>query len=270
MVEFDISQFAMTRKLLSMSGLLPYLKPSQRFTRVFIMSTTLIIACSIQVLNFLWTQLRIATSVLHIAYLLTTITMSIIYHYILFNKKLILRYLAQIVNDWNNIRQTKQFDVLLDYAFLYRKCVFIFIVSYNMYVSLMFLSSLNPLLLDLTVPLNESRQRILIIPMNWYTGQERHFLKILILELVISLILGLCVISGFSLYILILQHICAMFHIIGCLLDNILDAKEKKLKAIDNEVIYKRIIHVIKIHKRTIQSVSIIQHTSLDPSISSY
>ncbi|KAL2740976.1 hypothetical protein V1478_001117 [Vespula squamosa] len=70
-----------------MSGTWPYLKPSQRFTRVFIMSITLITSCSTQILH----------------------------------------YLVQIRNDWSNIRQTKQFDVLLDYAFLYKKCIFMFI-----------------------------------------------------------------------------------------------------------------------------------------------
>ncbi|KAF7411211.1 hypothetical protein HZH66_000107 [Vespula vulgaris] len=170
---------------------------------------------------------------------------------------MILRYLMQIMNDWSDIRETEQFEVLLDYAFLNRKCIFIFILSYNTYISFMFLSSLTPLLLDLTVPLNESRPYTLIIPMNWYTGQERHFLKILIFQLIISMILGLCVISSFSMSILILQHVCAMFHIIGCLLDNILNVKEKNLKAIDDEVICKRIIHIIKIHSKTIQYIDV-------------
>ncbi|KAL2740975.1 odorant receptor 22c-like [Vespula squamosa] len=190
MVEFEISQFAITRKLLSMNGTWPYQNPSQRFTRVLLISITLIISCSAQILCCL----------------------------------------MQIMNDWSNIRQTEHFGVLLHYAFLYRKCILItrqwyrFLktsiyftvpVSYNSYVSLMFLSSLKPLLLDLMVPLNETRQYTLIIPMNWLPGQDRHFFKILIFQLGVGIIMGLCAIGAYSMHVLILQHICAMFHIIG-------------------------------------------------------
>ncbi|KAL2740974.1 hypothetical protein V1478_001115 [Vespula squamosa] len=159
-------------------------------------------------------------------------------------------------------RRTRQW-----YRFLKTSIYFTVPVSYNSYVSLMFLSSLKPLLLDLMMPLNETRPYTLIIPMNWYTGQERHFLKILIFQLGLCMILGLCAISSFSIYILILQHICAMFHIIGCLLDNLSEVKEKNMKVIDDEIIRKRIIHVIKIHNRTIQSVSIIEYILLDRKI---
>ncbi|XP_047354364.1 uncharacterized protein LOC124950913 [Vespa velutina] len=191
------------------------------------------------------------------AYIFTTISISVVYYCCLLQKNLILRYLEDIMNDWNNIRKIKQFDVLLDYAFLYRKCIFMFIISYNSYVSLMFLLALKPFLLDLMKPLNETRPRTLIIPMNWYNGQEAHFLKILIFQLVISIILGLGVISGLSLYILFLQHTCAMFHITSSLLDNILDVKEKNIKVIDDRIIYKRIINVIKFHKRSIQCIDL-------------
>lgn len=39
----------------------------------------------------------------------------------------LLRFLLEIMNDWSNIKNTKQFVILLDYAFLSRKCIFMFI-----------------------------------------------------------------------------------------------------------------------------------------------
>lgn len=158
----------------------------------------------------------------------------------------LLRFLLEIMNDWSNIKNTKQFVILLDYAFLSRKCIFMFIcketlqklsekvdsfgshkknernfsrcffsVTYNFYMLSMFLLSLKPILLDLVIPLNKTRPYILIIPMSWYTGEEKYFLKILLFQFLICIVVGLCVISSSSVYLIILQHICAMFQVTG-------------------------------------------------------
>lgn len=49
MEEFDIAPFLFVRKLLSMSGIWPYLTTTQRFARVIIVSASLMAAYSVQV-----------------------------------------------------------------------------------------------------------------------------------------------------------------------------------------------------------------------------
>ncbi|KAI4493006.1 hypothetical protein M0802_009776 [Mischocyttarus mexicanus] len=168
---------------------------------------------------------------------------------------IILRYMAQIMEDWGNLKLTKEFNILLNYCTLCKKCIIIMMFSYNTYLSIMFLLSLKPVILDMMLPLNETRPHMLIIPMNWYNGQEKYFFKILILQYLALILLGFGSITGLSIYLVSLQYICAMFRIIGCLLDNILEDNEKKLKLIDDEVVYAKIIHIIHLHNKTVQFI---------------
>nr|KAF7437735.1 hypothetical protein H0235_000126 [Vespula pensylvanica] len=113
----------------------------------------------------------------------------------------------------------------------------------------------RPLLLDMIIPLNETRPHILIFPMNWYNEQETYFMKLLLFQYFSLIVLGIAAISSSSVYLTALQYVCAMFRIIGCLLDNILKDKKNKLKIIEDDAIYVRIIRIIQMHNKTIEFI---------------
>lgn len=96
--------------------------------------------------------------------------------------------------------------------------VHLFSVSYNSYVTSMLLFSFKPILLDLVIPLNETRPHSLPFPMHWYYREEKYFSNLFLCEYFTAILLGLCVISGLSMYLIIVQHVCAMFQIIGWVL----------------------------------------------------
>ncbi|KAF7417497.1 hypothetical protein HZH68_000150 [Vespula germanica] len=98
MEEFEITPFGFVRKLCSISGIWPLLTPSQRRIGVLFMSACLFLAYCVQ----------------------------------------LLRLLMEIMNDWSNIKKTKQFVILLDYAFLSRKCIFMFICKETFYLQLLY------------------------------------------------------------------------------------------------------------------------------------
>nr|KAF7437736.1 hypothetical protein H0235_000127 [Vespula pensylvanica] len=98
MEEFEMTPFGFVRKLCSISGIWPLLTPSQRRIGVLFMSVCLFLAYCVQ----------------------------------------LLRLLLEIMNDWSNIKKTKQYVILLDYAFLSRKCIFMFICKEIFYLQLLY------------------------------------------------------------------------------------------------------------------------------------
>lgn len=72
----------------------------------------------------------------------------------------------------------------------------------------------SPIILDLLVPLNESRPRHLNVIVEYFIDYERYFPFILMHELITILISSLIIISTGAITLVYVEHTCAMLRIV--------------------------------------------------------
>ncbi|XP_025075144.1 uncharacterized protein LOC112552918 [Pogonomyrmex barbatus] len=128
--------------------------------------------------------------------------------------KQIRQLMEYIRNDWNALQNEQEINIIRKYAVSAKRYMYAFVgVSYPGTIGFL-LISLLPDILDIIVPLNESRTRHLPFMVEYFLNEQKYF-YLLFLHIAVTVILGITtVIATEALMLAYVYHICGMFKVI--------------------------------------------------------
>ncbi|XP_035735468.1 uncharacterized protein LOC118447527 [Vespa mandarinia] len=120
----------------------------------------------------------------------------------------------RIEYDWNEIITTRGINILKEYASTSRSYNIIIIGLY--YVSIIFLTiqTILPTLLDVVLPLNESRPLKSPILMDSLIEETIYFYPMLVSTYILLIFFGIVTTAINGFFVVCVQHACAMFHLV--------------------------------------------------------
>ncbi|XP_066581938.1 uncharacterized protein [Prorops nasuta] len=115
-------------------------------------------------------------------------------------------------------------------------------------------------MLDLVSPLNESRQRSLIFPGDFYGHGNDHFFLILTLQWSSIMCIGHIVMAFDTLYMTLMLHTCGMFAVLSYRLENLknqnfknINDKRQNIHIAQDEMIHDYLTECVRLHLKCIK-----------------
>ncbi|XP_066581934.1 odorant receptor Or2-like [Prorops nasuta] len=172
--------------------------------------------------------------------------------------------LEDLKEDWKYCEYSEaELAIIKEYAELSKLITIIHASSMQLMVASYYISSCVSPVLDLVLPLNESRPRTAIFPGDLYVHTEGHFFLILTIEYCGMVTTGYYASTFDSLYITLMLHTCAMFDVLSQKLEaikiNDFDNKRYKLPqgntalVSKDEMIHLHLTECVKLHLRCIK-----------------
>ncbi|XP_066581933.1 odorant receptor 10-like [Prorops nasuta] len=150
--------------------------------------------------------------------------------------------------------------IIKKYANLGKQITIIYASSMQLVVTCYYISSCVSPVLDIILPMNETRTRTLILPGDFYVHTEEYFFFILTMEWYGMVVTAYYTYAFDSLYITLMLHICGMFTVLSQKLEtlkvNHFESKKYKLlrgNITSDEIIYHHLTECIKLHLRCIE-----------------
>ncbi|XP_025263479.1 odorant receptor 49a-like [Camponotus floridanus] len=167
-----------------------------------------------------------------------------------------MRYLMDHVEqDWNMLKNKKELEIIERYTYIGSMCTLaLTIVGLVAILIIMFLPFV-PIVLDIFMPLNYSRPRQLLFPVEYFIDQQKYFYVICLhFNITASLVL-ITLVGTESLYITYILHVCGMFQIASYRLHQAFDNKLLQNCTLEKQsvIVCKGIIEAIHIHKRALE-----------------
>ncbi|XP_076754819.1 uncharacterized protein LOC143425702 [Xylocopa sonorina] len=123
--------------------------------------------------------------------------------------------LGGIFNDWKNIRSADEVDIMDKYS---RKGTFfvrLYMVHIVVILGVFSCVPFVPLILDVIVPLNKTRTRLLVYPVYYFVDQNKYYFPILVHTLCMLVVLACTYCACDMNYIYAVQHACGLVAVSG-------------------------------------------------------
>ncbi|XP_032675040.1 uncharacterized protein LOC116845909 [Odontomachus brunneus] len=119
----------------------------------------------------------------------------------------------------------------------------------RLYTIQFFLISCIPIMLDIIVPMDESRPRSFIFIMEFFVDQDTYFYAILTYSFLVNYAGCITIVAVASILIAYVLHVCALFKITSYRIEQIFN-KDMLQKDIKQRILYEKLICAIYIHRR--------------------
>ncbi|XP_014485717.1 PREDICTED: odorant receptor 67a-like [Dinoponera quadriceps] len=164
----------------------------------------------------------------------------------------------QIQDDWQALSTPTSVEILNKYARNGRKFTVIYAGSFYSALVLFMLVPLQPLLLGSS----NDTARPLLHEVEYYIDMDKYYFPILIHGYITAVICVTIAIATDTMYVIMVQHVCGLFAIIGQQVENII--KEEKLTVdinppVENDEPYRNIIKSIYTHKKALRFANLVE-----------
>ncbi|XP_070165314.1 odorant receptor 63a-like [Polyergus mexicanus] len=181
------------------------------------------------------------------------------------------RCLYETMNDhWNIFTNDLEVRILKNYSNVSQKFTIFYSIMMYLLSSMFIMIPLTPVLLDIVLPLNESRPRILAIDVEFRVDTDEYFLPLFCYTTAI-IVVGISIMVGAdTMHFTCTTHACSLFAIIGEEIENMtlkLDVEKreccmcKELKSPDEQAIYQEYITCLKKYQLALNFVDILNST---------
>ncbi|EZA48251.1 hypothetical protein X777_14151 [Ooceraea biroi] len=256
MHEFNERYFKLNRILLKMVGLWPYQQSyfiriqKGVFTGIFL---TFII---VQLLVLATMQSNLIFVLKILTFVFPALFVTIKYCLFIIHADSVKRLLELIRSDWNFLKDKVEIDILEKYGWYARLLTIMAIVF--CYCGILFVDILQflPVILDVILPLNESRPFRIIVITEYFINQEKYFYVILLHELLAVDLAAIALCSTSTTIMSYILHGCALLKVASYRIEN---AIEKDLLAIPSPkkeyLLYRKIVRAVIIHRRATEFI---------------
>ncbi|KAG5330351.1 OR67A protein, partial [Acromyrmex charruanus] len=126
------------------------------------------------------------------------------------------RYLYEAMeNHWNTFTTEFELSILKNYSLLSRKFTIFYSITLYFMTVIFIISPFKPILLDIILPLNESRPRFFVLSIEWRVDKDKYFVPILCYNM-ITVVSGMIILVSIeTIYITRTIHACGLFSIIS-------------------------------------------------------
>ncbi|KAL0114195.1 hypothetical protein PUN28_011484 [Cardiocondyla obscurior] len=182
-----------------------------------------------------------------------------------------LQRLYQTIDEhWNIFTNDTEVEVMKNYSTLSRKFTKYYSMLMFSTMLIFMIIPLTPILLDIVVPLNESRPRFFAVELELKVNKDDYFIPILCYTTIVVLVGATVVMSVDAMHIACTAHACSLFAAISKQLENInLKANNElkepgdymKFNRLNEEIIYREYIICLKKHQLAIKFVNTLDST---------
>ncbi|CAL7945059.1 unnamed protein product, partial [Xylocopa violacea] len=236
-------------------GTWPFMSPTDKIiTRscmIFIMISATITQVARIVVFF-----SIQALIDQIPFLMVAIAAMVKYSNFMINDKKFQNLFNSMVKDWQAKKTQEEGQLMQKYA--NRSVFFNTIYTLNAYCCtiVFFFLPFMPRLMDVLVPLNESRPRIQMYPAYYFLKNEDDYYYIIMLYTIITLLLAMSIfIASDTILVYAVQHICGLLSIAGYRFKRCLDDLHsfKDSFKIEHVKMYKKVCYCINTHQRALE-----------------
>ncbi|XP_050445522.1 odorant receptor 4-like [Cataglyphis hispanica] len=187
------------------------------------------------------------------------------------NRKL--QYLLQLMDEhWRLFHSECELHILRHYAKIGEKVTKYYSVYINIFVGIFISIPLMPKILDIIIPLNESRPAIYVLEGDWGVDKEKYYLPILLHCYLAVIVSTRCMVNVDTMYMVCVLHGCSLFNAIGIRLENIfnnvefmkskntINEKHLAIKEYNSED-YREMIACLKKHQLAIEYINLLNST---------
>ncbi|XP_018302099.1 odorant receptor 13a-like [Mycetomoellerius zeteki] len=209
------SHYDLVKKLSSLSGQWPYQKPITRVFCMILMTLSTISVIIPQIAKFVICDgnLQCIFETLS-SCMLTTITLVKLYT-CYFNRCKMKVLIDQLFVDWNELETPEEYEIMERYAKNSRRYSLGYSLYYYFGVYVFISLSLIPQVLDVVLPLNESRPILPIYPGYYFVDERKYFFYIFSHAIMAWEIAVTVILSHDCMLLTYIEHICSIFTLVG-------------------------------------------------------
>ncbi|XP_043281331.1 odorant receptor Or2-like isoform X1 [Venturia canescens] len=131
------------------------------------------------------------------------------------NRRKMKKLLEQIKTDWSSLKREEEIKILATYSEQGRKLSLLYIVYMYGTIVIYLTIPLLPAMLDIIVPLNESRPRTHLYRTEYFVDPEKYFFPIMLHTYIGTIITISIVAASDTMFMTYIQHVCGMLAVIG-------------------------------------------------------
>ncbi|KAI4495971.1 hypothetical protein M0802_008186 [Mischocyttarus mexicanus] len=181
------------------------------------------------------------------------------------NNKLFLQVenlLKHTIKNWQIWETQKEIDIMHEFAVEGRVVTLVYIIYICSSELLFFLLPLFPRLMDVFVPLNESRPLRTIVRAYYFVDEQEYFFSIYCHMSIVIMIGTAVLLASDTLFVVFNSHLCGLFSTIGFRLEHLLNDRfysEILLDSKTRKTYFDHVVHSIKNHKRALEFAGLIE-----------
>ncbi|KAF3054548.1 Odorant receptor 221 [Nylanderia fulva] len=179
--------------------------------------------------------------------------------------------LYEAMNDhWNIFTNDLEVRILKEYSTISRKFTIFYSITMYLLSSMFIVIPLSSVFLDIVMPLNESRPRILAIDVEFRVDVNEYFMPLFCYTTAIIVVGMSIMVAADTMHFTCTTHACSLFSIIGKQIENIALERDveicggsasKELKLSDEQAIYQKYIICLKKYQLALKFVNILNST---------
>ncbi|XP_024871331.1 uncharacterized protein LOC112454270 isoform X2 [Temnothorax curvispinosus] len=171
--------------------------------------------------------------------------------------------MEQVRHDWNSLKEEEELKIIHNRANVGRSCIIALLIWLYSTFFLIVLILISPNILNIVMPLNESRQSWqLPTTMEFFIDREK-YIELLTLYLFVTAFIGLSTMISKEMFLLMyVQHTCAMFQITSYRIERTVNKNHtKSLLSAEKFNSHKSIVEAIDSHQNVIKFVDSLKST---------
>ncbi|XP_071625426.1 uncharacterized protein [Temnothorax longispinosus] len=134
-----------------------------------------------------------------------------------------LRWMCETIDEhWNIFTDDIEIRVMKEYSMLSRKLVKFYLILLYITLLVLIITPLTPILLDIVMPLNESRPRFFVIEVEFRVNKDEYFLPIFCYITVLAIVSINITVSVDTMHIACTAHACSLFAAVSKQMENIM------------------------------------------------
>ncbi|XP_047365384.1 uncharacterized protein LOC124955262 [Vespa velutina] len=259
---FEHPYYKLNKRLLVLIGQWPYQNLNDRFFRRCIVN--------IAIYSFFITQIGVIYEyrndidmILDIIPSLTVGLVIIIKYYTYqIQRKNIQNLMKHTISNWKIWETQEEMDIMHKFASEGRFLTLFYIIYVSSSEIMFLILPFYPRLMDIIVPLNESRPLRALITAYYFVDEEEYFYSIYF-HMSIVIIIGITVIiASDSLFLVFNSHICGLFSAIGFRLEHLFKDPIDSGRSFNSrarKMCFDNVVHSIKNHKRALEFADLIE-----------
>ncbi|CAK9831664.1 hypothetical protein ANTRET_LOCUS8617 [Anthophora retusa] len=174
------------------------------------------------------------------------------------NESKLTSLVGKIYEDWQNITSTDEYKIMLKYAERGVLSVILYTLHISLCVFLFICLPYVPPILDMVLPLNETREPLLIYPA-YYGIDEKEYHSWILAHMTVMVSILCCVFCACDAnYVYAVQHACGLLAVteyrFQCACREVITQNENEFVEAMKQM-YKNVSHSIQGHQRAVQSV---------------
>ncbi|KAF3054362.1 Odorant receptor 335 [Nylanderia fulva] len=257
---YATEEYEINRMLLEILGLWPYQQSYFAEIRKVFFVSTLSAFIIVQLLAFTTTQYS-TNLLLKILSLTLPILFCIAKYYIfIIQADAVKQMLERIQDNWRMLKNKLEVDIVEKHSYIARFLTII-LMGFCCFGLIMYtLMQFFPIILDIVIPLNESRLRRSIFITEYFIDQEKYMYAIL-LHYILALIIAIAALGSVTLIIITYAlHISALLNIASYRMENAIEWSILAISSPTREyLLCQRIIHAVTLHRRTSEFIKFFQ-----------